>query len=80
MTTAQPAGMRALTREIADTSSPVRQFLNDRFTSGLPDVQRRFRSPAPPQPGAPAARRPRSPAPPQPGAPAARRPRWSCRP
>jgi hypothetical protein len=47
MTTAQPAGMRALTREIADTSSPVRQFLNDRFTSGLPDVQRRFRSPAP---------------------------------
>lgn len=48
MTTAHPSGMRALTREIADTSSPVRQFLNDRFTSGLPDVQRRFRSPAPP--------------------------------
>lgn len=49
MTTAQPSAMRALTREIADTSSPVRQFLNDRFTSGLPDVQRRFRSLAPPQ-------------------------------
>ena len=48
MTTAQPSGMRALTREIADTSSQVRQFLNDRFTSGLPDVQRRFRSLAPP--------------------------------
>ncbi len=48
MTTARPSGLRALTREIADTSSPVRQFLNDRFTSGLPDVQRRFRSPAPP--------------------------------
>jgi hypothetical protein len=48
VTTAQPSGMRALTREIADTSSPVRQFLNDRFTSGLPDLQRRFRSQAPP--------------------------------
>jgi hypothetical protein len=48
VTTAQPSGMRALTREIADTSSPGRQFLNDRFTSGLPDVQRRFHSPAPP--------------------------------
>jgi hypothetical protein len=40
--------MRALTREIDDTSSPVRRFLNERFTSGLRDVQRRFRSPAPP--------------------------------
>lgn len=39
--------MRALTREIDDTSSPVRQFLNDRFTSGLRDVQRDFRAPAP---------------------------------
>ena len=48
MTTARPSGLRALTREIADTSSPVRRFLNDRFTSGLPDVQRRFRSLAPP--------------------------------
>jgi hypothetical protein len=48
VTTARPSGMRALTREIADTSSPVRQFLNDRYTSGLPDVQRRFRNQAPP--------------------------------
>lgn len=48
-TTAQPSAMRALTREIADTSSPVRQFLNNRFTSGLPDVRRRFRSLAPSQ-------------------------------
>jgi hypothetical protein len=47
VTTTQPSGMRALTREIADTSSPVRQFLNDRFTRVLPDAQRRFRSFAP---------------------------------
>jgi hypothetical protein len=47
MTTVQPSGMRALTREIADTRSPVRRFLNERFTSGLADVQRDFRSSAP---------------------------------
>jgi hypothetical protein len=39
---------RALTREIDDTRSPVRQFLNERFTSGLKDLQRRFRQAAPP--------------------------------
>jgi hypothetical protein len=39
---------RALTREIDDTSSPVRQFLGERFTCGLKDLQRRFRQAAPP--------------------------------
>lgn len=38
---------RALTREIASTRSPVRQFLDERFTSGLKDLQRRFREAAP---------------------------------
>jgi len=37
-----------LTAEIADVSSPVRQFLSDRFTSGLRDLQRRYRQGAPP--------------------------------
>ncbi len=40
MTTARPSAMRALTREIADTRSPVRRFLNERFANGLADVQR----------------------------------------
>jgi hypothetical protein len=40
--------MRALTREIKDTHSPVRQFLDERFTGGLRDLQRRFRHAAPP--------------------------------
>jgi len=39
---------RALTREIDSTSSPVRQFFDERFTSGLKDLQRRFRQAAPP--------------------------------
>jgi hypothetical protein len=47
MTTVQPSAMRALTREIADPRSSVRRFLNERFTSGLADVQREFRGPAP---------------------------------
>jgi hypothetical protein len=37
-----------LTTEIADVRSPVRQFLSDRFTSGLRDLQRRYRQGAPP--------------------------------
>jgi hypothetical protein len=37
-----------LTTEIADIRSPVRQFLSDRFTSGLREVQRRYRQGAPP--------------------------------
>jgi hypothetical protein len=36
-----------LTAELADTRSPVRQFLNVEFTAGLPDVQRRYREAAP---------------------------------
>ena len=40
--------LRALTLEIDDTSSPVRQFLGERFTCGLKDLQRRFRQAAPP--------------------------------
>lgn len=39
---------RALTLEIDDTSSPVRQFLGERFTCGLKDLQRMFRQAAPP--------------------------------
>lgn len=39
---------RPLTRELDDTSSPVRQFLTDRFTAGLRGVQRRYREAAPP--------------------------------
>jgi hypothetical protein len=37
-----------LTREIENTGSPVRQFFDERFTSGLRDLQRRFRQAAPP--------------------------------
>jgi hypothetical protein len=37
-----------LTAEIAKVDSPVRGFLNDRFTNGLRDVQRRYRVAAPP--------------------------------
>jgi hypothetical protein len=37
-----------LTTEIADVRSPVRQFLSDRFASGLRDLQRRYRQGAPP--------------------------------
>ncbi len=46
-----------LTAEIADVRSPVRQFLSERFTSGLRDLQRRYRQDAPPLvvPGAPPA-------------------------
>src|SRR6266702_1696510 len=44
----QPYVIRgSLTREIDNTSSPVRQFLDERFTSGLKDLQRRFRQAAP---------------------------------
>ena len=35
-----------LTAEIADVGSPVRQFLSDRFTSGLRALQRRYREDA----------------------------------
>ncbi len=44
----RPPRRRALTREIDDTSSPVRQFFDEQFTTGLKDVQRRFRQGAPP--------------------------------
>jgi hypothetical protein len=37
-----------LTAEIASIRSPVRQFLGERFTSGLRDLQRRYREAAPP--------------------------------
>ena len=37
-----------LTAEVADIRSPVRQFLSDRFTIGLRDLQRRYRQGAPP--------------------------------
>ena len=36
-----------LTAEIARIRSPVRQFLGERFTSGLRDLQRRYREAAP---------------------------------
>lgn len=39
---------RPLTSELDDTSSPVRQFLDERFTAGLRGVQRRYREAAPP--------------------------------
>jgi hypothetical protein len=39
--------MRPLTRELEDEDSPVRQFLNERFVSGLREVQRRYRVAAP---------------------------------
>ena len=38
-----------LTAEIGNPESPVRQFLNERFTVGLRDVQRRYRDSAPSQ-------------------------------
>lgn len=37
-----------LTAEIARVDSPVRAFLNERFTNGLRDLQRRYRGAAPP--------------------------------
>jgi len=40
--------LRPLTAELDSKDSPVRQFLDDRFTSGLRDVQRRYRQAAPP--------------------------------
>ena len=48
VTEVQPLRRRALTPEIDDTTSPVRQFLDERFTSGLKDLQRRFRQGGPP--------------------------------
>jgi hypothetical protein len=47
--------MRPLTEELKDLDSPVRQFLDWRFTGGLPEVQRRYRADAPALvvPGAP---------------------------
>lgn len=40
--------LRPLTAELDSKESPVRRFLDERFTSGLRDVQRRYRQPAPP--------------------------------
>jgi hypothetical protein len=43
-----PAVIRGpLTAEIASIRSPVRQFLGEWFTSGLRDLQRRYREAAP---------------------------------
>lgn len=39
--------LRPLTTELDNKESPVRRFLDDRFTSGLRDVQRRYRQAAP---------------------------------
>jgi hypothetical protein len=39
--------MRPLTGELQDKGSPVRQFLDERFISGLREVQRRYRVAAP---------------------------------
>lgn len=39
--------MGPLTEELKDKDSPVRQFLDQRFASGLRDVQRRYRAEAP---------------------------------
>ena len=36
-----------LTAELGAKNSPVRQFFDERFTSGLRDVQRRYRQAAP---------------------------------
>jgi hypothetical protein len=44
-----PLRRRALTREIDDTSSPVRQFFDEQFSAGLKSMQRRFRQAAPPR-------------------------------
>ena len=38
---------RPLTAELDDKNSQVRRFLNERFTGGLRDVQRRYRQAAP---------------------------------
>jgi hypothetical protein len=40
--------LRPLTAELDSRESPVRRFLDERFTSGLRDVQRRYRQAAPP--------------------------------
>jgi hypothetical protein len=40
--------LRPLTAELGSKDSPVRRFLDDRFTCGLRDVQRRYRQAAPP--------------------------------
>ena len=40
-------GLRPLTAELDSKDSPVRRFLDDRFTNGLRDVQRRYRQAAP---------------------------------
>ena len=44
--------LRPLTAELDNKESPVRRFLDERFTSGLRDVQRRYRQAAPPLVGA----------------------------
>lgn len=49
--------LRPLTAELGDKNSPVRRFLDERFTVGLRDVQRRYRQPAPPLAVPPADRR-----------------------
>jgi hypothetical protein len=36
--------MRLLTPELTDLESPVREFLDRRFTADLPEVQRRYRA------------------------------------
>jgi len=41
--------LNSLTRELANINSPVRQFFGTQFTSGLKDVQRRFREAKPSQ-------------------------------
>lgn len=40
-------GLRPLTAELGDKDSPVRRFLDERFTLGLRDAQRRYRQDAP---------------------------------
>ena len=44
----RPMGFRPLTRELEDAKSPVRLFLQDRYTQGLRDIQRQYRAGAPP--------------------------------
>jgi hypothetical protein len=39
--------MRPITKELKDKHSPVRQFLGERFVSGLREVQRRYHAAAP---------------------------------
>jgi hypothetical protein len=43
----RPAAFRALTRELDDVHSPVRRFLQERYTYGLREVQRQFRAAGP---------------------------------